>query len=266
MVEETLVNKFIKIALFVDSFGYKQLIDLIKHKNIGCIVVASNRNYYKSIYNILPKKIPILVQPSKQDYQRYKVFLWKLKSLKIDFIISNSYSMLITEEILKLVRFKAINIHWSLLPKNRGSNPIQWAIIKDEDYTGITIHKMDKNIDTGKIVFQKNIKIEESYTWTKLNKILIKKSKTYIKKCLSKILLGNIKSKKQCIDDATVNKRLTKDFPLIDFNMDDKTIYNLIRAQVKPLSGAYIIKDNKRIYFNTFIKLEDISKLREKYE
>lgn len=261
-----MASKYKNIALFVDIFGYKQLKNTLKHDKIACVVVASNRNNFKRVWNIVPNNIPVLIQPNKKDINKYKIFISKLKLLKIDFIISNSYSMLITEDILSIVKYNSINIHWSLLPKNRGPNPMQWAIIKNEKYTGITIHKMDNSIDTGAILIQKKVKIKTEDTWVTLRNKLILKSKSIIKKCLVKIINGNIRSINQNNEDSSVNFRLDEEFPLIDFKrMSDLEIYNLIRAQVMPLSGAYIHNNEEKVYFNKFIVLKDIKGLRKKY-
>ena len=71
--------------------------------------------------------------------------------------------------MLKLFNYNCINVHWALLPKNRGANPTQWAIIKGEDRTGVTIHYMDESLDSGDIISQKELNIAVENTWVDVN-------------------------------------------------------------------------------------------------
>ena len=91
-------------------------------------------------------------------------------------MICNSFSLILREDLLEKINYNAINIHSSLLPKNRGPNPIQWAILIDKK-TGLTIHFIDDGIDTGDIIFQKEVNIDFDDTWvviTKISKKLLK--------------------------------------------------------------------------------------------
>ena len=86
--------------------------------------------------------------------------LEKVLDIKPDFIISYNYVYIITEDILKLYQGKAINLHISYLPWNRGAHPNVWSFI-DDTPKGVTIHLIDKGLDTGNILIQKEIAIHE---------------------------------------------------------------------------------------------------------
>ena len=105
-------------------------------------------------------------------------------------LICNSYSLIIRKNILEIFKFNCINIHWSLLPKNRGPNPTQWAIIKGEDKTGLTIHYMNQNLDSGDIIYQEEVKIGIKDTWVIVNENLKKVSLKLLKAKLPNILKG----------------------------------------------------------------------------
>lgn len=66
-----------------------------------------------------------------------------LKSIKPDIIVVAAYGQILSKEILDIPKYYCINIHASLLPKYRGAAPINWSIINGDEYTGITIMKMD---------------------------------------------------------------------------------------------------------------------------
>ena len=87
-------------------------------------------------------------------------FIEVIKDLNPDFIIVVAFRM-IPESIWKIPKFGTINLHASLLPNYRGSAPINWVLINNENQTGITSFFIDKNIDTGDILFQQKIKIDE---------------------------------------------------------------------------------------------------------
>lgn len=255
------------IVLFGDTFGIKQLLKYIPINQIYAIVCASIRPQYMDELRVVSQRldIPLLVQP-KINSDEYKHFILELSSYKTDLLICNSYSMIIRKDIRNMFNNNCVNVHWSLLPKNRGPNPIQWAIIKGEKKTGITIHYMDDGIDTGDILVQQEIRIEEKDTWITLRNKLLLVSDKLLEQELPNILNGNIQSQKQNEKFSSVNFRLDENYPKIDFTkMNDYEIYNLIRAQVNPLKGAYIELENNKEYINKLISYDAIQTLREKY-
>ena len=76
----------------------------------------------------------------------------------INLLISYNYRHIIKNEVLQIPGLRALNLHTSLLPFNRGSHPILWGIL-EETPLGVTIHQIDKGLDTGPIVFQKEIQL-----------------------------------------------------------------------------------------------------------
>src|SRR3989339_1162927 len=88
----------------------------------------------------------------------------KIALLKPDLIITIAYAQLIPELILNIPKYGCLNLHASLLPKYRGSAIIQAAILNGDEQTGITIMKMDKGLDTGPLLGQKAIPIENTDT------------------------------------------------------------------------------------------------------
>lgn len=87
----------------------------------------------------------------------------KLKIKKYDFLISYNYKYILEERILNLFKGKAINLHISYLPWNKGSDPNLWSILENTK-KGVSIHQMDKNLDTGKLLFQKELFFKEDAT------------------------------------------------------------------------------------------------------
>ena len=259
-----------KIALFTDSFGIEQFegSKILTSGYIKCLVAAYNRPHGHGALKEYSKtnSLSFLVQP-KFSSPEYTEFLGELKKLGIDHIISNSYSMIIRPDVLEIVGSRAINIHWSLLPKNRGPNPIQWTLIKGEREIAVTVHQISNGIDEGPIVYQSPLQITDEDTWVSLMDKL--------KLLSNKIIRNDIQTHLQNIDHAipqdhskaSVNSRLSAESPQINFEkMSDLEIFNLIRAQVEPLNGAYCLIDETEIRFPTYINQNEIKLLRRAYE
>lgn len=268
-MEEKTLDKFRykNLALFGDNVGLPMMLSIIPSSIIKCVVVARIRpQYIDSLRNLADHKgIPLLIQPKWKSLD-YSFFFRKFKNLKIDLIICDSYSMKIRSDILKLVNYNAVNIHNALLPKNRGPNPMQWAIIKGEKATGVTVHYMDDSFDGGDIIGQKKIFINRKDTWISLHTKLIIVQKEVLKKYLPLILKGLNKRRKQKNHLVTINRRLNPLSPKIDFKiMNNLQIYDLIRAQIKPLKGAYIKKDRRSIYIDHYLTMQQVKLLRKKY-
>ena len=269
-MEERILDKyyFNNVALFGDDFGIEQLVKYIDKSVIKCIVGASVRPQYHEKLNYIANSlnIPFFVQP-KYNSKEYDVFLKNLEELKLDILFCNSYSMIIRDDLRKIFNENCINIHHSLLPKNRGSNPIQWTLIKGEKTTGVTIHYMDSGIDSGDIIAQYEIAIAIDDTWITLKEKTTELSERLLQSIIIDILQNKNARRKQNEFEASTNKRLNHQFPKIDFKtMNDSEVYNLIRAQVSPLKGAYIELNNDKRYMNQLLTIEKIKILREKYE
>jgi methionyl-tRNA formyltransferase len=256
-----------RIALVGDTFGITQLLNTIPAEWISCLIAASIRPAYIEDLQKIGKRlgIPVLVQPRcKTD--RYQVFLDTIKGFEIELLLCNSYAMMIGKDILNAVAYNAVNIHWALLPQNRGPNPIQWAIIKGEEKTGVTMHYMDTGFDTGDVIAQDEVEIAFEDTWIDVKGKLIQASESLLKEQIPAIVRGSNLRLPQDEKLATRNNRLTEKSPLIHFEkMNDKQIYNLIRAQVHPLKGAYLLQNNQLIRFSEWVPFHKISQLRNQY-
>jgi len=249
-----------KIAIAGNYFGIRQLLKTLPLKNIKVMIVPYNRadsiNYVKLIS--LYYKIPYLVHP-KNNSVEYFQFLEKLSKYNCNLLVSNSYPLIFKASFLEIFNFNAFNIHASLLPKNRGCDPIHWAIMKDEKLTGVTIHQIDNNVDTGNIIAQNTVEINFTDTWVLLSeKIQIAKFKL-IKEILPMLLTDNLLLEKQDNNISSYNNTISeKDLEINCVKMSHLQIYNLIRANISPSNPAYILKNDKKIYYKNFVKFDDL--------
>lgn len=256
-----------KILIVGDEFGVPQLMRYLPAENVAGIVCAGLRHGAADLVRPLAvaSNVPLVVQP-KYKSDDYPEFVEAVKNTNADVLLVNSYSMIIRDEILEIFNGEAYNIHYALLPRNRGANSVQWAIIHGDKKTGITMHKLSSVVDAGDIALQIEADIDENDTWLSLRDRLRYMSEDFVKSSIEILLSGDINLTAQDDNEALTNKRLDEDYPEIDFGvMTDKQIYDLIRAQVSPLKGAYVTTAEGRRHFPEMLTLSEVSELRNRY-
>lgn len=172
-------------------------------------------------------------------------FIEEIRALKPDVIVVVAYGKILPSEILNIPKYGSINVHGSLLPKYRGSAPIQWAIINGETKTGITTMYMDAGMDTGDMILKEEVKILDSDTYGSLYDKLKKVGGNLIVETLEKIADGLVPRQKQP-DDFTLAPMIEKSLGNIDWSKSAFEIRNLIRG-LNPMPGAYTHLDGKTI-------------------
>lgn len=169
-----------------------------------------------------------------------------LKNLNPDVIVTCAYGQILSQEILDIAKYGVINIHASLLPKYRGSSPIQWAIINGETKTGVTIMKTALGVDTGDVILQEEISILNDETAGELFIRLSLLGAKLIVKALDLISQNKVCYVGQNEELATHTKMLKKEDGLLDFSKNSKDIVNLIRG-LNPWPVAYTFYKGKML-------------------
>lgn len=170
-----------------------------------------------------------------------------LNTYEFDYLLSVNYLFLIEEDMLKLSSKLTFNIHGSLLPKYRGRTPHVWAIINNETMTGITAHIIDQGCDTGAILEQIKIPIEENDTG---NDVLLKYNKAYyplIERTLQKSESGLLTKTEQEEKCATYYGKRTPQDGRINWQWTKERIRNWVRAQSNPYPGAFTSYNNEMV-------------------
>jgi methionyl-tRNA formyltransferase len=175
---------------------------------------------------------------------REQEFLEVLRTLAPDVIVVAAYGQILPREILSLPRYGCLNIHASLLPLYRGAAPINWAIVRGETRTGITIMQMDEGMDTGAILLQEGIPIEPQDTAGKLTDKLSVLGARLIITALQGVESGTLTAIAQDGSRATHAPLLKKEDGLIDWKLPAMEIHNRIRG-LSPWPGAYGFLDGK---------------------
>ncbi len=162
----------------------------------------------------------------------------KLNEIAPAAIIVVGYGRIIPTWMLELPKYGNINLHASLLPKYRGAAPIQWAIAKGEQVTGVTTMKIDEGLDTGDILLQEELAILDEDTAETLSPRLAAISADLMVETLRRLDQGTIRPVPQKNDEATLAPILTKEDGRIDFSRDAREIYNRLRG-FQPWPGAF---------------------------
>ncbi|WP_141266254.1 methionyl-tRNA formyltransferase [Thermodesulfovibrio sp. Kuro-1] len=172
-------------------------------------------------------------------------FIKKLKSLNPEFAIVVAYGKILPKEILEIPKHGCINLHASLLPKYRGAAPIQWALINGEKITGVTTMIIDEGLDTGPILLQKEISINDEDNAETLSEKLSVIGAELIIETIDKMRKGIITPKPQT-GEITYAPQLKKDDGKINWNNSARKIFNLVRGTY-PWPCAYSFLKDERV-------------------
>jgi len=168
-----------------------------------------------------------------------------LSELKPDIIVVVSYGQIIPKNLLKIPKNGFLNVHASLLPKWRGAAPIQRSIMNLDKETGISIMKINENLDEGPVCKQYNLKISEKMNSEELSEKLSLLASEKILDILDNIYDNNIKFKDQDHSKATYAKKIQKIEGKIDWNENADKIIGKING-LYPFPGAFFIFNGKR--------------------
>src|SRR3989344_2143600 len=167
------------------------------------------------------------------------VLIEKLKYLKPDLAIIAAYGKILPKEILEIPRHGFINVHPSLLPKYRGASPIQTAILNGDKETGVTIMKIDEEMDQGPILAISKLQITNSkIAYPELSKKLAKLGAELLIKIIPDYVLGKIKPVEQEHKKATYTKIIKKEDGKINWSKSAEEIERMTRAYY-PWPSAY---------------------------
>ena len=189
----------------------------------------------------LDNNIKLIELDSFDDQKIYQ----EVVSLNVDLFIVVAYRILPTK-YLEIPKFGAINIHASLLPKYRGAAPIQWALMNGDEFTGVSIFQIEKKVDTGKIIFQDAIKIENDDNFETLSNKLSKLGGEALIKSLDMFVKGKINLIIQDNSQFTRAPKINKDMLKINWSWPGEKINNWVRG-LCPYPAMYTIYKEKKI-------------------
>lgn len=227
---------------------------------------------YSAVKNYaLEHELPLLQPERLKD----EAFLNDLRLLDADLQIVVAFRML-PEVVWDMPRFGTFNLHASLLPQYRGAAPINWAIINGEKETGVTTFFLTHEIDTGKIILQERVRIENNDNAGKVHDELMSVGAKLVCKTVNLILDGKVDAVAQeqlFTDESQLNAapKIFKETCRIDWNKPAKAVHDFIRG-LSPYPAAWteLIVEGKepqmvKIYASTIIDEKKQSSVGEIY-
>lgn len=197
----------------------------------------------------ISKNIPVY-QPIK--VKNNEEVITEIKDLRPDVIAVVAYGKILPKEILDIPTYGCINVHSSLLPKYRGSAPMQWAIINGEEKTGVTTMLMDVGMDTGDILLKEEIDILDTDNLESIHDKLMVIGGELLVKTLDKLVDGTILREKQG-DDFSLAPMINRETTHIDFNKNAREIFNFVRG-LSPYPGTFMKREDGKV-----VKVFDVS-------
>ena len=183
----------------------------------------------------LEVRTPVTLKNNQEEYEY-------LKDIDADMCLVIAYGQIIPESFLNLTKKGFINIHASLLPKYRGAAPIQRAIMNLEKKTGISIMKINSQLDEGPVCKSYEIDINEKDSSDDLSEKLSDLAVEKILDDIDDILDDKAKFKDQDHSKATYAKKINKKESSIDWNTPAKSVI----AKINGLNGAHFIFQGAR--------------------
>lgn len=238
------------------DFSVPVLEMLIKNVNVIMVVTQPDKEVgrkkelisssvkIKALENNIPVFQPIRI---RKDYDA-------LKKLDIDLIVTCAYGQILPKEVLELPKYGCVNVHASLLPKYRGSAPIQRSLFNGDAKTGVTIMYMDEGMDTGDIITKGEINILDSDNVGTLHDKLSVLGAETLESVLTNLFTDNVKREKQG-DDFTLAPMIKRADERLDFNMTGKEIIGRIKGMNPwPLANIMINDLEVKVLDAEFVK------------
>ena len=179
----------------------------------------------------------------------------ELRKYPADVYVVAAFGQILTQEILDMPPYGCLNIHASLLPKYRGASPIQHVIIEGEEKTGITVMQMDAGIDTGDMLYKKEIPIEAEENYETLHDKLTVLGGEAIVEAIELLEQGKLVPEKQEDSDSCYAPKIAKEMGRIEFSRSAAEIDRLIRGMT-PWPSAYTGYKGKQLKIWKAVPLE----------
>ena len=204
-----------------------------KHEIVG-VVTQPDRPKGRGNKMLMTPVKEYALSKGYEVYQPQKVktpeFVQILREMQPDLIVVAAFGQFLSQEILSMPQYGCINVHASLLPKYRGAAPIQYAIIKGETESGVTIMQMDIGMDTGAMLDKVVVPIGENTTMGELHDELKTKGAELLLTVIDKIEAGTVVAEPQNNEEATYATLLDRSMERIDWSKSAQEVHNLIRG------------------------------------
>lgn len=222
-------------------------------------------------YNLAPSPLKVkaieLGIPVLQYAKVSREGLDDIRALQPDIIVTAAFGQILSDAFLAIPKFAVLNVHASLLPKYRGSSPIQWSIINGDEKTGITIMKTVKAVDAGDVLLEKETEIGKKETAGELFDRLAKLGGEAIVEAISLVECGKATFTPQDESKVTHCSMINKGDGLVDFSKSAKEIDCFVRGMTPwPSAYTHIGEKTLKIFDVEKVELSDLQKSNDQFE
>lgn len=222
-------------------------------------------------YNLAPSPLKIkaieLGIPVLQYAKVSREGLDDIRALQPDIIVTAAFGQILSDAFLAIPKFAVLNVHASLLPKYRGSSPIQWSIINGDEKTGITIMKTVKAVDAGDVLLEKETEIGKKETAGELFDRLAILGGEAIVEAISLVESEKATFTPQDESKVTHCSMINKGDGLVDFSKTAKEIDCFVRGMTPwPSAYTHIGEKTLKIFDVEKVELSDLQKSNDQFE
>lgn len=222
-------------------------------------------------YNLAPSPLKVkaieLGIPVLQYAKVSREGLDDIRALEPDVIVTAAFGQILSDAFLAIPKYAVLNVHASLLPKYRGSSPIQWSIINGDEKTGITIMKTVKAVDAGDVLLEKETEIGKKETAGELFDRLAILGGEAIVEAISLVESGKATFTPQDESKVTHCSMINKGDGLVDFSKSAKEIDCFVRGMTPwPSAYTHIGEKTLKIFYVEKVELSDLEKSNDQFE
>ncbi len=186
--------------------------------------------------------IPVL-QP---DDPNGPEFIAALRDLGVELSVVVAYGRILSEEVIDLPQRGSINVHASLLPTLRGAGPVNWAIIRGRENTGVTIMRIVPELDAGPILYRVETRFQDDITAGELTERLAEVGATALVEALAQMEAGELSEMDQDHESATYAPKLSRETARLDWSLDAQQLGRWIRG-CDPWPAAWTMLDGSQV-------------------
>ncbi len=228
-------NKDIKIVFMgTPEFAVPVLNALHDNFNVICCITKADtpkgRGGKMRMCKVKERALALGIPVLSPEKIRTQEFYETIGRFEADFFVTCAYGKILPPEILALPRGGTVNVHASLLPKLRGANPIQRAVMNGDTVSGVTTMLTDEGMDTGDMLLREETAIDPEMSMKELHDLLSDIGAKLIVKTVEELAAGTLKGIPQDGEEATFAPKLESSEEQIDWTRDAKKIHDLIRA------------------------------------
>lgn len=249
----------LRIGYFADGiWAHKTFEKLICDKSVQIMFIMVRYDIQDAVLKNYAERynIPLLIHENINSEE----FIQQVKKYEADLFVSMSFDQIFGKVIRELPPLKTINCHAGKLPFYRGRNILNWVLINDEKEFGITVHYVDKGIDTGDIILQRVYKITDEDDYATLLERACSGCADLLYDAIKLIQKGNVKTTRQTDIDKMgmyCGRRCAGD-EILDWNQSSRDIFNFVRAICKPGPQATSFIRGEKITINKVKMVEGV--------